>query len=125
MKKAIYTIAMIVIGTGVSMAAKTNSDLTEKDKKDSAKVEETKAAELSFLTDYSSESRQLIVDIAGNMDPYASVSVTNARGTSIQCSFIQEASGKYTFDLSKLSKGIYNVMLITDKEIRIKKIQVG
>lgn len=125
MKKAIYTIAAVLIGTGVSMAAKTNADLSEKDKKDSAKVEEAKAAELSFSTSYSTESRQLIVDVAGNIDPYASVSVTNTRGTSIQCSFIQETSGKYTFDLSKLEKGIYNVMLITDKEIRIKKIQVG
>lgn len=125
MKKVIFTIAAIIIGTGASLAAKTNAGQSEKDKKDSAKVEETKSAELSFSADYSAESHQLVVDIAGNIDPYASVSVTNARGTAIQCTFMQENSGKCSFDLSKLEKGIYNVMLITDKEIRIKKIQVG
>lgn len=125
MKKAIYTMAMIFIGTGISMATQNPADHSDKDKKDSAKVEETTAAEASFVTHYSTESQQLVVNVSGIMDPYASVSVTNPRGATIQCSFIQEKSGEFSFDLSSLEKGTYNVMLITDQEIRIKRIQVG
>jgi len=124
MKKTIYTIAMIFIGTGISMANQSISDNSEKGKKDSSKIAED-AKETSFIANYSDDSHQLIVNVAGTEDPYASVSVTNQRGTAILCSFVQEKSGEMTFDLSSLEKGTYNVMLITDQEIRIKRIQVN
>ena len=128
MKKAIYTIAMIFIGSGISMANTTTADHSGEDNKDSAKVAASEApasVESSFTTMYSSDSRQLTVNVSGILDPYASVSVTNLRGATIKCSFIQEKSGEMSFDLSTLEKGTYNVMLITDQEIRIKRIQVG
>ena len=121
MKRAIYTIAMIFIGTGISMA----NDHSGEDKKDSAKVAPAANAESTFVTSYSDDSGELKVNVSGILDPYASISVTNHRGATIQCSFLQEKSGEVSFDLSKLEKGVYNVMLITDQEIRIKRIQVG
>lgn len=125
MKKAVYTIALIFAGMGISVANPVN-DHSEDGTTDSSKVAEANAsAESTFVAKYSSDSRQLTVNVAGIMDPYASVSVTNQRGTTIQCSFVQEKSGEFSFDLSKLKKGIYNVMLITDQEIRIKRIQVN
>ncbi len=125
MKKVVYTIALIFAGMGISVANPVNDNSGELTT-DSAKVAEANAsAESTFVTNYSSDSRQLTVNVAGINDPYASVSVTNQRGTAIQCSFVQEKSGEFTFDLSKLKKGTYNVMLITEQEIRIKRIQVG
>lgn len=125
MKKVIYIIAMTFAGTGISMANPVKNHSGEGT--DSAKVEEAAAAnaEATFVTAYENTTKQLTVNVAGIVDPYASVSVTNQRGTTIQCSLIQEKSGEYSFDLSKLQKGTYNVMLITEQEIRIKRIQVG
>ena len=121
MKKVITSIAMIFIGIGVSIANPTGPDNSGKSKEDSSTVA---AAETTFKTQYSNDSRQLLVNVSGTSDPYATVSVTNQRGTTILCSFVQEKSGEMTFDLSKLEEGIYNVMLITDHEIRIKRVQV-
>lgn len=123
MKKVIYTIALILAGTGISMANSVNEHSGETT--DSAKVEEAANAEATFTTTFVKDSKELIVSVSGIMDPYASVSVTNQRGTTIQCSLIQEKSGEFSFDLSSLQKGTYNVMLITEQEIRIKRIQVG
>lgn len=126
MKKLIYIAAMIFTGTGISMANPVTVNEHSGEGTDSAKVEAAQEnKEATFVTSYTSESRQLTVNVSGIDDPYASVSVTNQRGATIQCSLIQEKSGQYFFDLSALKKGTYNVMLITDQEIRIKRIQVG
>jgi len=121
MKKVIYTFAMLFLTTGISLA---NTNPIEDEKKDSSKVNEVISEETSFTTQFSADSQKLTVKVSGISDPYASISVTNQRGTTIQCAFIQEKTNEFDFDLSKLEKGNYNVMLITDQEIRIKRIQI-
>lgn len=125
MKTTIYTIALIFLGTGTSFANATvsnNGDETKKDKTENKEVAVSK--ETTFVTKYAADSKQLTVSVTGTIDPYASVSITNQRGAALLCSFIQDKSGDFSFDLSKLEKGVYNVMLITDQEIRIKRINV-
>jgi alpha-L-arabinofuranosidase len=127
MKTTIYTIAMIFLGTGVSLANPivSNGDETKKEKTEKTENPDSAASkETTFVTSYAADSRQLTVNVTGTIDPYASVSITNQRGAALLCSFIQDQSGAFNFDLSKLEKGIYNVMLITDQEIRIKRITV-
>jgi hypothetical protein len=121
MKKAVYTFAMIFISTGISLAS---SSPIDGEKKDSSKVEDTKNVETTFVTHFEPNSHELIVNISGIIDPYASISVTNQRGATIQCAFIEQDVNEFAFDLSALEKGNYNVMLITDQEIRIKRIQI-
>lgn len=121
MKKVIYTIAMLFVTTGISLA---NTNPIDDEKKDSSKVNEVKTEESTFTTQFSAESQKLTVKVSGISDPYASISVTNQRGATIQCTFIQEKTNEFDFDLSKLEKGNYNVMLITDQEIRIKRIHI-
>lgn len=125
MKTTIYTIALIFLGTGTSFAKSNvsgNGDETKKDRTENKDV--TVSKETTFLTTYAADSKQLTVSVTGTTDPYASVSITNQRGAALLCSFIQDKSGDFSFDLSKLEKGVYNVMLITDQEIRIKRISV-
>jgi hypothetical protein len=121
MKKVIYTIAMLFATTGISLAS---TNPIEDEKKDSSRVNDEIKEETTFKTQFSAESQKLTVKVSGITDPYASISVTNQRGATIQCAFIQEKTNEFDFDLSKLEKGNYNVMLITDQEIRIKRIQI-
>lgn len=121
MKKTTFTLALFLFATGISFASK---NPIEDEKKDSSKVSETKTEETTFITHLSEDSQKLTVNVSGIKDPYASISVTNQRGATIQCAFIKEQTNEFNFDLSKLEKGNYNVMLITDLEIRIKRIQI-
>lgn len=121
MKKTTFTLALFFFATGISFGSK---NPIEDEKKDSSKVSETKTEETTFITLLSEDSQKLTVSVSGIKDPYASISVTNQRGAAIQCAFISENTNEFNFDLSKLEKGNYNVMLITDQEIRIKRIQI-
>jgi hypothetical protein len=121
MKKTTFTLALFFLATGISFASK---NPIEDEKKDNSKVSETKTEETTFITQMSEDSQKLKVSVSGIKDPYASISVTNQRGATIQCAFINEQTNEFNFDLSKLEKGNYNVMLITDQEIRIKRIQI-
>ncbi len=112
---------MLFVTTGISFA---NTNPIDDEKKDSSKVNEVKTEESTFTTQFSADSQKLTVKVTGIIDPYASISVTNQRGATIQCAFIQEKMNEFDFDLSKLEKGNYNVMLINDQEIRIKRIQI-
>jgi hypothetical protein len=112
---------MIFIGMGISLAS---SSPIDGDKKDSSKVNETKNVETTFVTHFEPDSHELTVNISGINDPYASISVTNQRGATIQCALVEKDVNEFAFDLSALEKGNYNVMLITDQEIRIKRIQI-
>lgn len=123
MKKGMTTIALMLFVGGFAMATETN--VSDKDKKDSSNVTESSANETTFATNYADQTHTLTVQVANVLDPYASVSVTNQRGATIQCAFIQNTNGEFVFDLSELEKGNYNVMLITDKEIRIKRLTIN
>jgi hypothetical protein len=121
MKKTILTIAVVLIGISGTFAnnevGKNNDGKTKKDSNEVVK-------ESSFMTNYISEKQRLEVAINGNIDPFASVSITNQRGSSILFSLVEKNSDNLVFDLSKLEKGIYNVMYITNEEIRIKKVEL-
>lgn len=123
MKKTISSVAILFIAGGFAMATERN--VSDKYKKDSSNVTESNAVETTFSTNYADQTHTLTVNVTNVLDPYASVSVTNQRGATIQCAFIQNTNGEFVFDLSKLEKGNYNVMLITDKEIRIKRLTIN
>jgi Zn-dependent metalloprotease len=122
MKKVTVTLSMLVISIGMTFAANHSNEDSEKNKKDSA---ESKKVETTFSTDYQADAQTLEVSFSGIQDPFASISITNNRGSALQCSFIQHENGTLIFDLTSLQDGIYNVMLITDQEIRIKRFTVG
>jgi hypothetical protein len=116
MKKTILTITLII--SGLSFA--NNNPTEEKKTKDSV----TTNVESNFKLNYSDVEKVLIVDISGNTDSTASVSITNQRGSSILFSLVESQEKELAFDLVKLEKGIYNVMYITNQEIRIKRLEV-
>ena len=80
--------------------------------------------ETIFITEISADSQNLSVKVSGVNDPFASLSITNQRGATIQFALIEKQNEEFNFDLSNLKKGNYNVMLITNQEIRIKRIQI-
>jgi hypothetical protein len=123
MKKVMSSIGLILFVGGFAMA--TEKNVSDKDKKESSNGSEVAAAETTFATNYANQTHTLTVNVTNVLDPYASISVTNQRGATIQCAFIQNTTGEFVFDLSQLDKGIYNVMLITDKEIRIKRLTIN
>ncbi len=67
----------------------------------------------------------LMVELDGTFDKYSSVSVTNNRGSEFYFQFVNDGSNKLTFDLTKLEKGSYYLVLNTDKEIRIKRFVIN
>lgn len=117
------SIGLILFVGGFAMA--TEKNVSDKDKKETSNGSEVAAAETTFATNYANQTHTLTVNVTNVLDPYASISVTNQRGATIQCAFIQNTTGEFVFDLSQLDKGIYNVMLITDKEIRIKRLTIN
>lgn len=121
MKKVVVTLSMLVLSIGMTFAATHSNGDSEKIKKDSA---ESKKVETTFSTDYHADAHTLEVSFSGIEDPFASISITNNRGSALQCSFVQHENGTLSFDLTSLEDGIYNVMLITDQEIRIKRFTV-
>lgn len=123
MKKVMSSIGLILFVGGFAMA--TEKNVSDKDKKETSNGSEVAAAETTFATNYANQTHTLTVNVTNVLDPYASISVTNQRGATIQCAFIQNTTGEFVFDLSQLDKGIYNVMLITDKEIRIKRLTIN
>ena len=123
MKKVMSSIGLILFVGGFAMA--TEKNVSDKDKKESSNGSDVAAAETTFATNYANQTHTLTVNVTNVLDPYASISVTNQRGATIQCAFIQNTTGEFVFDLSQLDKGIYNVMLITDKEIRIKRLTIN
>lgn len=116
MKKTILTIALVI--TGLSYANNNPSD--EKKSKDSISTN----VESNFKLNYSNSDKLLKVEISGNNDSTASVSITNQRGSSILFSLVDTNNKEVEFDLTKLEKGSYNVMYITNQEIRIKRLEV-
>lgn len=120
MKKVSLSLALILVSSTISFAM--NQDSKNEDKKKKTKIEIS--TDSKFTTSYSPEKCILSVQISGNKDSLAVVSITNQRGSSILFSAIEHAKQKVEFDLSSLAKGIYNVTFITNQEIRIKKVEV-
>ncbi len=120
MKKVSLSLALILVSSTISLAM--NQDSKEDDKKKKVTIELEK--ESKFITSYASEECILSVYISGNSDSSAIVSITNQRGSSILFSAVEQVNQLVEFDLSALAKGIYSVTFITDKEIRIKKVEV-
>lgn len=120
MKKVSLSLALILVSSTNSLAM--NQDSKNDDKKKKATIELEK--ESKFITSYSAEKCILSVQISGNNDSSAVLSITNHRGSSILFSAVEQANQLVEFDLSSLAKGIYSVTFITDQEIRIKKVEV-
>ncbi|MGV3632019.1 MAG: hypothetical protein ACO1O6_12485 [Bacteroidota bacterium] len=118
MKKLSLSLALLAASTQLLFAYSPGENNEDKKKKDSLEI----AREPGFKTNLS--DKLLSVEISGNIDSLASVSITNQRGSSILFSVVELTDQEIVFDLSQLEKGIYNVMYITNQEIRIKKVEV-
>lgn len=71
------------------------------------------------------EVNQLIeVTVSGNFDQYATLSITDNRGSELEFSFIKEGKDVYYFDLQTLGMGSYFLVLNMDSEIRIKRFSI-
>lgn len=118
MKKTIVTGCLFFIGISTIIASPEVEKGAEEKKKDSTEV----VKESTFKTNYTSDQNRLIVEISGNSDSLATLTITDSRGGSILFSLVDQQDQEIEFDLSTLEKGMYNVMYITNKEIRIKKL---
>jgi hypothetical protein len=118
MKKLSISLALLAASSQVLFAHSIGNNSEDRKKKDSVEV----VRETSFKTSIS--DKLLSVEISGNTDSLASVSVTNQRGSSLLFSVVELADQEILFDLSQLEKGMYNVMYITNQEIRIKRVEV-
>lgn len=85
----------------------------------------TKSVETIFNMSIDTTEEKLLVDLTGEFDKYSSVSLTNNRMSEISFRFVQNGKQQITFDLSKLKKGSYFIVLNTNKEIRIKRFVVN
>jgi hypothetical protein len=88
------------------------------------KEDSSEVAEVKFEMTIDVVQDVLTVDLDGTFDKYSSVSVTNNRGSEFYFQFVNDGSKKLTFDLAKLEKGSYYLVLNTDKEIRIKRFVI-
>lgn len=120
MKKISLSLAILLSSSNLIFANSEIKNSDEKKEKDSTEV----VRESTFVANYQEQEKKLKIEINGNIDSLASVSVTNQRGSSILFSIIDQKSQDLVFDLSNFEKGIYNVMYITNSEIRIKKVIV-
>jgi len=84
----------------------------------------TKEVEVVFNMSIDTTEERLLVDLTGEFDKYSSVSLTNNRGSEIFFRFVENGKQQIMFDLSKLEKGSYFIVLNTNKEIRIKRFSV-
>ena len=124
MKKQIFTVAILMFGMSTLFASSSFEGGKKGKKRQSIEVVK-EIKESSFVTKYLSDSQKLKVEISGNLDPNASVSITNQRGSSILFSMVEKKQEELIFDLSNLEKGTYNIMFITNLEIRIKKVVIN
>lgn len=120
MKKVVTFVLIATLSIGSSFASTGLGDKKEA-KKDSAEIVKTESV---FQTSFDQVNKQVEVVFSGIQDPTAIVSLTNQRGTSIQSTVVKNESDILTFDATQLKAGIYNVMLITDQEIRIKRVVI-
>lgn len=99
--------------------------LGEKEKTTTKKEDSSEVIETKFNMALDENSGILSVDVAGSFDEYTSVSVTNNRGSEYFFQFVENGSNQLTFDLSKMEKGSYFLVLNTNNEIRIKRFLIN
>lgn len=92
---------------------------TEKEK--TKKDDSSEVVEMKFHMILDEITEIITVELAGNFDKYASVSITNNRGTEYFFQFVDNGSDQVTFDISTLKEGSYFLVLNTNNEIRIKR----
>jgi len=91
----------------------------EKDPKtDSIKVETV------FEMTHVDDLEQIEVLVSGQFNDYASVSITNLRGSELNVEFINSGENKLIFDVSDLTEGAYFLVLNMEDEIRIKRFSI-
>lgn len=91
----------------------------EKDPKtDSVKVETV--FEMTRVDDLG----QIEVLVSGQFNDYASVAITNLRGSELNVEFINSGENKLIFDVSDLPEGAYFLVLNMEDEIRIKRFSI-
>lgn len=91
----------------------------EKDPKtDSVKVETV--FEMTRVDDLG----QIEVLVSGQFNDYASVAITNLRGSELNVEFINSGENKLIFDVSDLKEGAYFLVLNMEDEIRIKRFSI-
>lgn len=121
MKTKMLSLFITVCAVTQIMAHTNNEPEKEKTKKEDS----SEVIEMKFEMKLDNESDILTVELAGNFDKYASVSVTNNRGSEYFFSFVENNSNQVTFDLSTLKKGSYFLVLNTNNEIRIKRFLIN
>ncbi len=77
-----------------------------------------------FTMKIDQENQRIEVTVTGNFDKYATLSVTDNRGSELEFSFIKEGKEVYYFDLHELDNGSYFLVLNMDTEIRIKRFSI-
>lgn len=123
MKTLVLSVLVSLVALNQSLAM-TNNSLNNGSEpiKKSDSSEET---EVKFEMVIDDLQDVLMVELDGTFDKYSSVSVTNNRGSEFYFQFVNDGSNKLTFDLTKLEKGSYYLVLNTDKEIRIKRFVIN
>jgi hypothetical protein len=81
----------------------------------------TELGPVRFDLSYNAAQKELRIVVAGEFDPYSSVSVAGQRGSEILFSFVESGESEVVFDLSELKKGSYFIILNTGDEIRMKR----
>jgi len=67
---------------------------------------------------------QIEVLVSGQFNDYASVAITNLRGSELNVEFINSGENKLIFDVSDLREGAYFLVLNMEDEIRIKRFSI-
>jgi hypothetical protein len=119
MKTKMLSLVMLILSVNTLFAHSIN-EKNKQSKEDTALVKET-----TFTMKMNPETDELLVEVNGNFDQYSSVSVTNTRGSEYYFQFIPNEQGQMIFDLSKLEKGSYFLVLNTNEEIRIKRFVIN
>jgi hypothetical protein len=119
MKTKMLSLVMLILSVNTLFAHSIN-EKNKQSKADTALVKET-----TFTMKMNPETDELLVEVNGNFDQYSSVSVTNTRGSEYCFQFIPNEQGQMIFDLTKLEKGSYFLVLNTKEEIRIKRFVIN
>jgi hypothetical protein len=119
MKTKMLSLVMLILSVNTLFAHSIN------EKKNQSKVDTTVVKETTFTMKMNPETDELLVEVNGDFDQYSSVSVTNRRGSEYYFQFIPNEQGLMIFDLSKLEKGSYFLVLNTNEEIRIKRFVIN
>lgn len=123
MKTLVLSVLVSLVALNQSLALTNNS--LNNGKEPIKKSDSSEETEVKFEMVIDDLQDVLMVELDGTFDQYSSVSVTNNRGSEFYFQFVNDGSNKLTFDLTKLEKGSYYLVLNTDKEIRIKRFVIN